>query len=224
MPVINLPPMLRTILGDLDKRIRKLEQPNTFEVPVLASDPKILRDGMMWYRTSDKKFMTRDNGVVRPVGEMKNWAALGDTTTQTLASTASVQAVKMNTFAAGANVTLNADKVYPTYSGVYNIQFSIVFDSTDSQARDAIVWLRVDNVDVAYSGTHVTVPSKHGSLNGKAVMTVNYAIQLNAGSYFQLWWIAEATTVSIPTIPASTTPVAYPATPGVIMTVTQAAW
>lgn len=64
MSVVNLPPMLKTIIGELEKRVRKLEQSVTFQAPTSSADPSVLRDGMIWYRTDIDQFKVYQNGIV----------------------------------------------------------------------------------------------------------------------------------------------------------------
>lgn len=224
MAVINLPPMLRTIFDGLESRIRKLEL-NPFRATNMVSDPTILADGMVWYRTSDHKFMTQDNGVVRPLGESKYWAAIGDTSASvTAASSASVYSVPLNTLAAGNGFSIvDGYKVVPAYTSVYQINISIQFQNSSATAYDVAVWLAIDGLDIANTASRVTVPPKHGSTNGAALLTVPYVINITAGHWFEFRWWAENVAAFIVTIPAVTSP-PIPANPGVILTVSQSAW
>jgi len=67
MSVVNLPPMLKTIIGELEKRVRKLEQSVTFQAPSVTVDPSPLRNGMIWYRSDLGTFRCYQNGTVRTI-------------------------------------------------------------------------------------------------------------------------------------------------------------
>lgn len=67
MSVVNLPPMLRELFGTLDTRVRKLEQSVVFQAPSGTTDPKPLRNGMIWYRSDLNTFRCYQNGVVKTI-------------------------------------------------------------------------------------------------------------------------------------------------------------
>ena len=67
MSVINLPPILRVMWTELESRVRKLEQSQIFQAPVVASDPLILKNGMIWYRSDLNTFRVYQNGAVRTI-------------------------------------------------------------------------------------------------------------------------------------------------------------
>jgi hypothetical protein len=50
-------------------------------------------------------------------------------------------------------------------AGVYNLQFKIQYQNTDTQIHDANIWLRKNGVDIADSNGAVAVPNYHGSEN-----------------------------------------------------------
>lgn len=104
--------------------------------------------------------------------------------------------------------------------GLTTVTVSIQFTNSSATADDVFVWLRKNGVNGAYTSSTVTVPSKHGSSDGAALLTVNFHEFYNPGDYLELYWTTALGTSSITTIPASTSP-ARPASPGVILTVSQ---
>lgn len=104
--------------------------------------------------------------------------------------------------------------------GLTTITMSVQFTNSSASADDVYVWLRKNGVDVPYTASVVTVPSKHGSIDGAALLTVNFHEIYNPGDYLELYWTTTLGTSSISTIPATTSP-AKPASPGVILTVSQ---
>jgi hypothetical protein len=218
--------MLRDLFNSLDSRVRKLEQSQSFEAPAVTSDPSPLRNGMIWYRSDLKKFETYDNGAVRPIGEMKYYGSFYDTTTQTTASSTAINAVKLNTTseANGFSIVSNT-RITPTYSGVYNVQFSFQMLNADtSQNNDAFIWLRVNGSDVADSTGQITIPNKHSGINGAVIASWNYVLTLNVGQYLEFVWNSASTQVSIGYVAATSGPPVIPSIPSAIVTIQPAAW
>ena len=184
MPVINLPPMMKTIIGDLDKRIRKLEQSPA----------------------------------------QRAYGSFFDTTTQSIGSTASVYAVAINTTDISYNVSVaSGSQLTVARAGIYDLQFSLQLQNTDAAEQEAFIWIRKNGADVADSATTITIPKKHGSTNGAAVAAWNFVISLQNNEYVQLYWAASSTTVFMPTVAASSSPV-IPRIPSVIVTVTEVSY
>jgi hypothetical protein len=63
MPFINLPPVISTIMDELDKRIRRLETSYRFSVPIVATVPTNIRNGDMYILTSNSKLYIYYNGT-----------------------------------------------------------------------------------------------------------------------------------------------------------------
>lgn len=117
-------------------------------------------------------------------------------------------------------------------AGVYKITYSIEIANTDNAAQDAIVWLRVNGStsaqDVANSTTIFTVPARKSA--GVPSYVCGYSevvFELNEGDEVGLWWgttqaatSGGATGLYIYALPAQTTPMAYPAVPSVIGSIT----
>lgn len=184
MPLINLPPSLQTIVGDLDKRIRKLEQ----------SPPK------------------------RPYGSFV------DLTTQTAPSSASVYPIALDTTLASNFVSIvSGNRITVARTGLYNVQFSAQLTNSAAQATDVQIWFRHNTIDEPDSNGAVTVPPKHGSVNGAVIAAWNFLVEMNSGDFLQLMWWNEASTVTMPYTAAATGPV-RPAAPSIILSVVEEAW
>lgn len=149
------------------------------------------------------------------------YGAFHDTTDQLAASANTAYAVKLNSTDESNGVTVvSNDRVTIANGGTYNLQFSLQINNTDSQEHDVNIWLRKNGSDVTASNSIVTVPAKHGSIDGHVLPAWNFVFTAAANDYYQLMWSAANTTVSIETIPAGTSPVT-PLTPSVILTVSQ---
>lgn len=102
--------------------------------------------------------------------------------------------------------------------GIYNYQFSVQFRNTDSQAHDAWIWLRVNNTDVAGTGSQYTVDSKHGSVDGYTIAAANFFVQLQANDYVQMMAAVSSVTVSMEAAAAQASPFVMPSIPSVVAT------
>lgn len=115
-----------------------------------------------------------------------------------------------------------------TVSGWYKITYSLQFANTDNVAHDSIVWLRRNGTDVANSTTIFTVPARKSA--GVASYVCGYSevvFLVNAGDVITLWWGTDLAATSggatgnyIFAKTAQTSPMAYPATPSAIGSIT----
>ena len=110
------------------------------------------------------------------------------------------------------------DGIVVEQSGIYNYQFSVQWKNTDSQEHDAWVWLRVNNVDVAGTGSQFTVPSKHGTVDGALIAAANFFVELQADQYVSMYAAVSNTAVTMDAAAAQTSPFAMPAIPSVVAT------
>ena len=118
-------------------------------------------------------------------------------------------------------VSVNGSKVTVANTGLYTITFSLQLSNSDTSADDdAIIWLKVNNSDVANTASHITVIKSHGGVPGSAVLTVNFFQALNANDYFELWGLSVLGHIELKTYAAGTSP-AYPVSPAAILTVAQ---
>jgi hypothetical protein len=113
----------------------------------------------------------------------------------------------------------DATQVVISNNGVYNIQWSGQFTSDNTAEHDVNVWLRVNGVDVAGSAGRISVPGRHGNIDGHSIIGWNYFLRFNAGDALQIMWTAETIGISLEAYPARTDPVALPSTASVVLTV-----
>jgi hypothetical protein len=92
--------------------------------------------------------------------------------------------------------------------------------NSDSQLHDASFWYRKNGVDVPYSASILSIPNKHGSVNGRIIFYVDIVFRLEPSDYVQLAWSATNTALSLETIPAGTI-APSPVSPSVICSVVQ---
>lgn len=111
----------------------------------------------------------------------------------------------------------NASRLNVTYSGVYNLQFSIQFNNTDTQIHDVDVWAAINGTNVSNSNSVFSVPNKHGGVDGHLIAALNLFLPMQAGDYVELYWHTSDVAVTIEHLVAGTSPT-RPATPSVIAT------
>ena len=146
------------------------------------------------------------------------YGAFQSTVDQTAAAANTAYAMTFNTtdYANGVSVA-SSSRITVADSGIWNLQWSGQFENPDSQDHDARVWLKINGSVVVGSTGFFAVPSKHGSVNGHALVGWNYFVSLNASDYVELWWETDSTQVSIQTYAASGS---YPSTASLIATMT----
>jgi hypothetical protein len=128
--------------------------------------------------------------------------------------------VAFNTTDLSSEITLVSNsKITVARAGVYNLQFKIQYQNTDTQIHDANIWLRKNGVDIADSNGAVAVPNYHGSENGRTIAGWNYVVEMDANDYLQLIWSTDNAAVTITAYPVRTVPIG-PATPSVAATMT----
>lgn len=118
---------------------------------------------------------------------------------------------------------LSSNRLYVHHSGVYNVQFSAQLTNTDTQAHDAVIWLRKSSsgaaaVDIPYSSSITTVASTHGGNIGYLVVAANFFVGLVAGDYVEFWWASNSLQVQLNTLPPITTPFVNPGSPALVAT------
>jgi len=146
------------------------------------------------------------------------YGAFQDSTDQSAVSTTTAYAVKYNTTDYAEGVTLsNNSRLNVTYSGLYNLQFSIQFANADTQIQDVDVWFRKNGTDLPGSNSKFSVPNSHGGIDGHLIAALNYFLAMAKNDYVEIMWSTTSTSVTIEQIPTQTSPT-RPATPSVIAT------
>jgi hypothetical protein len=141
--------------------------------------------------------------------------------------------VQWDTTTLGNGFTLNVGNTATALiTGIYKITYSLQFANNDNAAHDAPVWLRINGstsaADVPNSSTIFTVPARKSA--GVPSFVCGYSevvFALNAGDTVGLWWGTDLAATSGGTTgvymygqAAQTTPMAYPATPSAIGSIT----
>ena len=142
------------------------------------------------------------------------------TGTQSIATSTVVAAVTFDesVYADGITLTTSSHINLPQ-TGKYLVAFSAIFENTKSDARRALMWLRKNGQDEPDTNTAITVPGKHGSTNGAAVLSVTFVNEHTAGDYVELYWNSEDSDITLKTINSSTTAPIYPRSPAVVLSI-----
>jgi hypothetical protein len=156
-----------------------------------------------------------------------------DSTTQyaTAADTATI--VRWNTTSLGKGFILNVGNTATAqYDGIYKITYSLQLANNDNQAHNATVWLRVNGstsaADISNSSTIFTVSARKSAIVPTFVCGYSEVVfGLRAGDAVGLWWGVDqaatsggATGLYMYSQVAQTTPMAYPATPSALGSIT----
>jgi hypothetical protein len=107
-------------------------------------------------------------------------------------------------------------RIYVTYEGVYNFQFSGQLTSTNSSSKIVYVWIVRNGTDIGYS-THAYTISGSGT---QLEIAWNFNIDLQAGQYIEFEWASSDTNVTL-NATAATTP--HPGIPSAVVAVSYVA-
>lgn len=114
--------------------------------------------------------------------------------------------------------TVPDSRIYVSYDGIYNLQFSLQLLNYSNAEDNVTVWLKKNGTDVPLTASVEQVNSKHGSSPGATIMALNIFQQLTAGQYMELYWASDSGDTVLATYPPGTAPV-HPASPSAIVTV-----
>ena len=154
-------------------------------------------------------------------GAVGYYAQYQDDISQPLGAANVGQATKFRTMDFSNGVTVVSDtQITIANTGIYNLQFSFQFQNTASQDHDVTIWLRKNGADVLGSAGFVAVISSHGGVPGHCLPSWNYILDAVGGDYYELYWSATSTQVSMHFYPAGSPP---PSAASAIFTVTQQA-
>lgn len=115
--------------------------------------------------------------------------------------------------------TVPDSRVYFSYAGIYNIQFSAQFLNFTTSDDNVTVWFRKNGTDVPESASIQQVNAKHGSSPGASILALNIIEVFAEGDYVELYWTSNSGNTILGTYPAGTTPTT-PVSPSLILTAT----
>jgi hypothetical protein len=121
----------------------------------------------------------------------------------------------------GIYIGAPTSRIYNTYAGIYNIQFSaqLTTISTGNNTDTINIWIKKNGVNVPETDGQVNIPTKSGG----NIVAWNYVLALNAGDYIE-FYLKCVTTSNVSLTSLTGTGVApndNPSSPSVIVTYTQ---
>ena len=111
-------------------------------------------------------------------------------------------------------------RIYTEHTGLYNIQFSAQLHTTSNESCDFSVWFAMTGSNIANSNTDFSIEKVSGG--GFQVAALNFLTPITSGSYVELYWSKTTANGQLQYKGTQSTPT-RPATPSVIVTVTQVA-
>jgi hypothetical protein len=182
-----------------------------------ANKPTPPLTGMIYVATDTGVIYFYNGTTWVSMAAFRQYGGWQDTTTQTAAAADTAYVITFDTADVTDGVTLvSASQITVPMPGVYNLQWSGQFVNTDSQIHDVDIWLRKNGTDIPGTNGRVSVPNRHGSIDGSVLPAWNYFLDLNANDYIQLMWATTSTTVSLQYTAAASP---HPATASVIVTI-----
>lgn len=139
----------------------------------------------------------------------------------TTANTATLMTLNTTDFSNG--ISIDTSKIRVASAGIYNLQFSAQFQSTDTAPQDVYIWLRQGNdggssADIVGSTGKVGLPARKSAGDPfHDIKGWNYFLSMNIDDYVQIWWSTTSANVSIQYYAASGTPT-KPSTQSVVAT------
>jgi hypothetical protein len=181
-----------------------------------ANKPTPPLTGMIYVATDTGVIYFYNGTTWVSMAVFRQYGAWQDTTNQTAAAINTAYAITYNTTDVTGGITLTSgSRLTVPMAGLYNLQFSAQLVNTDSQIHDVDIWVRKNGSDIAGTNGQVSVPNKHGSIDGHALPAWNYFLELAANDYVQLYWSTGNTACSLQTLPAVTP---HPASASIIVT------
>lgn len=169
-----------------------------------ANRPATSVEGATYFCTDTQDTYSYTGGVWVQSAWAHWYGAFSDYTDQSHTAINTAKVITFNTTDVVRGVSLvSSSRLTAQYAGVYNFMWSGQFTNADSQLQDVDVWIRINGTDVVGSTGRISVPNKHGSVNGHVLPAWNYFLTLNANDYVQLYWAATSTLVTLETSPSS---------------------
>jgi hypothetical protein len=179
-----------------------MPNPQPFRIPAQRVPLVETEQGLMrreWYRFFNRK---------------PRHGSFFDTTTQTAAAINTPYAVTFNNTATAFGIDRGTptSRIYVPDTSTYDFQFSLQVDKTSGSDGMLYLWARVNGVDVANSASRVRIKGN----NAELIAAWDFMVDMQGGSYFQLMWAVDDTSIELQSQAASAF---APAIPSAILTV-----
>jgi hypothetical protein len=150
-------------------------------------------------------------------GNRTHYGVFSSTVDQTAAAINTAYAVQFDTTDVSSGVSVDetdASLVVCSRAGLYNFQFSAQLVKSSSSVGYVWIWPRLNGVDVPNSASKVSIAGS----GSETIPAWNFVLSMAAADEFQLMYAVSSTAVSFDAAAATAF---CPATPSVILTVTQ---
>ena len=192
----------------------------------LALRPAVLPNGGMYVGTDTGLIYFYVNGAWITIGDSgqsaRRWGAYQDFTDQSHTSINTAKLITFDTIDTAYGVSIDTgltnSKITVSQAGVYNFQWSGQFTNSDTQIHDVNIWLAKNGTYVTGSNGVVSVPERHGGVNGHVLPGWNYYVELAANDYLQLYWAVSDLDVTLEFLPATAV---HPSTASIICTISK---
>jgi hypothetical protein len=161
-----------------------------------------------------------NNGFYVDGNRQFNYGQFSSTETQSgSANTAYSARFDTTDFSQGVSLVAGS-RITVANTGIYNIQFSSQLHTTANQAVDFSIWFAMTGSNIANSNSDFTIEKINGG--GYMVAALNFLTQITSGDYIELKYSKTTAQGQLQAKGTQSTPT-RPATPSVILTVTQIA-
>jgi hypothetical protein len=161
-----------------------------------------------------------NNGFYVDGNRQFNYGQFSSTETQSgSADTAYSATFNTTDFSQGVSLVAGS-RITVANTGIYNIQFSSQLHTTANQAVDFSIWFAMTGSNIANSNSDFTIEKINGG--GYMVAALNYLTRITSGDYIELKYSKTTDQGQLQAKGTQATPT-RPATPSVILTVTQIA-
>jgi hypothetical protein len=165
-----------------------------------------LTNTMRLYFNQLDKILGQLNASVQASVIKVPYLAVEDTVSHTVTAN-TANAMTFDTVDYSNNCSLVSSSQFKvTYAGIYNLQFSTQFQNTDTQLHDVSVWLRKNGTDIVGSTGLISIPNKHGGVDGHIISGWNFFVSLAANDYIQIYWSTTNAAVTIQAYAVGTSP------------------
>lgn len=139
-----------------------------------------------------------------------------DTTDKTAALANTAYGITFNSSSSLYGISLGSptSRIVVSQSGLYEFSFSVQITSTSASTKTLWFWPRKNGTDIANSAMKVSVSGSNVTVS----MSRSMFISMAANDYLEAYWATDDVNVTLESAPSTAF---APATPSVIMTVTQ---
>jgi hypothetical protein len=192
----------------------------------LASRPATATEGSMYVGTDTALIYLYTGGAWITIGDSgqsgRRWGAFQDFTDQTHTAANTAKLITFDTVDTSYGVTIDSgstkSKVTVNQAGIYNFQWSGQFTNSDTKIHDVDIWIAKNGTYVVGSNGKVSVPEKHGGVNGNVLPGWNYYIDMAANDYIQLYWAVSDIKITLEYQPSNSV---HPSTASIICTMSK---